>query len=75
MTSDSPQHTTAAEAFVWIWLPGELQPVIAGRIALEGGIYSFNYGRSYLERPKAIAIYAPECSPGEERLRPMPRLK
>ena len=70
MTSDSPQHTTATEAFVWIWLPGELQPVIAGRIALEGDIYSFNYGRSYLERPKAIAIYAPELPLGRGAITP-----
>jgi len=44
---------------VWIWLPGALEPVIAGRIELEGGLYAFNYGRSYLERADAIPIYAP----------------
>jgi serine/threonine-protein kinase HipA len=48
------------EAYVWIWLPGALEPVVAGRIALEGGLYVFNYGRSYLNRAGAIPIYIPE---------------
>ncbi|MBB4633433.1 type II toxin-antitoxin system HipA family toxin [Sphingosinicella soli] len=51
---------TATEAFVWIWLPDTLEPVVAGRIALEDGLYVFNYGRSYLERIDAIPIYLPE---------------
>jgi serine/threonine-protein kinase HipA len=50
----------ATEAFVWIWLPGALEPIIAGRIELNGDIYTFNYGRSYLERADAMPIYAPE---------------
>lgn len=60
MTSDRVPSTMSQEAFVWIWLPGELNPVVAGRIELEGGRYAFNYGRSYLERANAIAIYSPE---------------
>lgn len=62
MTSDrkSDAGTAAAEAFVWIWLPGAVEPVIAGRIALEGTLYVFNYGRSYLERVNAIPVYLPE---------------
>jgi serine/threonine-protein kinase HipA len=58
MTSDT------AEAFVWIWLPGETLPVVAGRLAMQSGIVQFNYGRSYLERgntkPAAIPLYLPE---------------
>ena len=49
-----------AEAFVWTWLPGAEEPVVAGRIELAGGIVSFNYGRSYLGRPDAIPLYLPE---------------
>ncbi len=59
MTSD-----TDREAFVWIWLPGETEPVVAGRLAAEGDAILFNYGRSYLERahdqPAAIPLYEPE---------------
>jgi serine/threonine-protein kinase HipA len=48
------------EAFVWIWLPGAAQPVVAGRIVPVGDLVEFNYGRSYLERGDAIPIYLPE---------------
>ena len=49
------------ETYVWIWLPGETEPVVAGRLARQtDGRLIFNYGRSYLDRRNAIAIYAPE---------------
>jgi serine/threonine-protein kinase HipA len=48
------------EAFVWIWLPGETQPVVAGRLALVEEQLVFNYGRSYLARANAISLYEPE---------------
>lgn len=48
------------EAFVWTWLPGAEEPVVAGRIELAGGIVRFNYGRSYLGRRNAIPLYLPE---------------
>ncbi len=48
------------KAFVWIWLPGETAPVVAGQISVRGQSFDFNYGRSYLARDDAIAIYAPE---------------
>ncbi|MEJ2611531.1 MAG: HipA domain-containing protein [Candidatus Thiodiazotropha sp.] len=48
------------EAFVWIWLPGETEPVVAGKLNLEGQSLLFNYGKSYLERPNAIPIYDQE---------------
>ncbi|WP_198328537.1 type II toxin-antitoxin system HipA family toxin [Methylovulum psychrotolerans] len=54
----------AREAFVWIWLPGATEPVVAGKLEGGGGTIHFNYGQSYLERVKdstpAIAIYEPE---------------
>ena len=52
------------DAFVWIWLPGETEPVVAGRLEADNGNITFNYGKSYLERvgasKPAIAIYEPE---------------
>jgi serine/threonine-protein kinase HipA len=61
------------EAFVWIWLPNEVEPVVAGRLALDDQMrVQFNYGRSYLERihsaPRAISIYEPELPLREGRL-------
>jgi serine/threonine-protein kinase HipA len=52
------------EAFVWIWLPGETEPVVAGRLEADNDNIFFNYGKSYLERigdsTPAMAIYEPE---------------
>ncbi|MBY0545385.1 MAG: type II toxin-antitoxin system HipA family toxin [Gammaproteobacteria bacterium] len=52
MTSNNAQ-----EAFVWIWLPHETQPVVAGKLAMANNKLIFNYGKTYLQRENAIAIY------------------
>ena len=49
-----------AEAYVWVWLPDATQPVVAGLLSRQGQQLVFNYGRSYLTRSDAIALYAPE---------------
>ena len=72
MTSDgSPPR----EAFVWIWLPGRTEPVVAGRIQPEGGRYLFNYGRSYLARADAIPIHLPELPLTPGAIAPEPPLE
>ena len=48
------------EAFVWVWLPAATTPVVAGRLFAAGNQLHFNYGRSYLARNDAIALYDPE---------------
>lgn len=48
------------ELYVWIWLPGETEPVVAGKLTAHGKTYIFNYGRSYLDRGNAIPIYDEE---------------
>ena len=70
MTSE----TEPEEAFVWIWLPGETKPVVAGRLARTDGQLAFNYGRSYLARKDAIPIYEPELPLKSGILRPLPGL-
>lgn len=57
MPSKQQKYT---EAYVWIWLPNEAEPVVAGKITQEGRSYIFNYGKSYLERPNKISLYEPE---------------
>ena len=57
MTSKGPY----TEAYVWLWLPGQTEPVVAGKLTAHGDRLLFNYGRSYLARDDAIAIYHPEC--------------
>ena len=48
------------DAYVWIWLPDAAEPVVAGRLFADGDRLHFLYGRSYLARDDAIAIYDPE---------------
>ncbi len=48
------------EAFVWVWLPHAQQAVVAGRLVQQGRQLLFNYGRSYLARSDAMALYLPE---------------
>lgn len=52
------------EGYVWIWLPDQTKPIVAGKLEADGETLSFNYGKSYLERIKdtspAIPIYEPE---------------
>jgi serine/threonine-protein kinase HipA len=48
------------EAYVWIWLPNALEPVVAGKLEQDGKNLVFAYGKSYLERKEAIPIYDPE---------------
>lgn len=48
------------EAFVWIWLPGATEPVVAGRLDQDGERLLFTYGASYRRRNNAISVYEPE---------------
>ncbi len=57
MTSNKSGYS---EAFVWIWLPGATEPVVAGKLSADGDNLIFNYGKSYLERKSAIPIYDAE---------------
>ena len=58
------------EAFVWAWLPGASEPVVAGRLETSGEIVYFTYGRSYLDRFGAIPLYLPELPLRRGRIRP-----
>jgi serine/threonine-protein kinase HipA len=60
MNSKRPSKEAPEEAYVWIWLPGATEPVVAGRVARDGDRLIFNYGQSYLDRDEAIPIYEPE---------------
>ena len=70
MTSDRDK-----QAFVWIWLPNETQPVVAGRLEADNGNILFNYGKSYLERVNdskpVMPIYEPEL-PLQAGVLPLP---
>lgn len=64
MTSEP--SSAASSAFVWMWLPGATDPVVAGQIQVTGRladgqpVLGFAYGTSYRARRDAIALYTPE---------------
>jgi len=73
MTSEREERP--ASAFVWVWLPEATEPVVAGRIDLiENGVHTFTYGRSYLARQKAMALYLPELPLERGAISPQPPL-
>lgn len=55
-----PSKNAYTEAYVWIWLPGNTEPVVAGKLTADDNNLIFNYGQSYLERNNSIAIYDKE---------------
>jgi serine/threonine-protein kinase HipA len=59
------------QAFVWVWLPGAADPVIAGRLDSAGEIVTFTYGQSYLAREEKIALYLPELPLGRGEISPL----
>lgn len=58
MSSELP--VTPEEAYVWVWLPGASEPVVAGRVHAVGDLINFNYGRGYLGRAESVPLYLPE---------------
>ena len=70
MTS-KPHHD---EAYVWVWLPGATEPVVAGRLVRDGENLIFNYGSSYLALEGAIPLYLPELPLRAGAIAPEPGL-
>jgi len=56
MTSNKSHQQT----YVWIYLPNQVEPVVAGKLSFFNGKMIFNYGTSYLDRDNAIALFMPE---------------
>ncbi|WP_035775478.1 HipA domain-containing protein [Arthrobacter sp. H5] len=52
--------TTSDELYVWTWLPGQTEPVVAGRVEQAGPLVTFVYGLRYRARPDAISLFTPE---------------
>ena len=70
MTTSEVQGAPPGFAFVWVWLPGAVGPVVAGRIDRAGDSYTFTYGRSYLARGEAVPLYLPEFPLRVGRIQP-----
>lgn len=69
MTSDESQRV-----YVWTWLGGRTDPVVAGALDVLGEVVTFTYGRSYLERDNAVSLHAPELPLQTGQQRPEPPL-
>ena len=59
-----------SEAFVWVWLPGMVEPVVCGKLVEAGQNLRFVYGQSYLAREEAISLDPRELPLSEEVLSP-----
>lgn len=46
----------AAEAYVWMWLPQAIEPIVIGKMLAVDHRYHFTYGKSYRARPDAIRL-------------------
>lgn len=57
-------------AYVWVWLPGATEPVVAGALKPVGDLLVFQYGKSYLGREDAIPLYLPELPLASGRIDP-----
>ncbi|WP_104668478.1 type II toxin-antitoxin system HipA family toxin [Ensifer adhaerens] len=64
-------RANARQAFVWMWLPGATEPVVAGRLDKDGEQLLFTYGASYRRRENAISIYEPELPVREGVIAPI----
>ncbi len=60
MTSKSRTISAPTQAYVWTWLPGNVEPVVAGLLTSVDKELQFTYGQSYLARDNAIPLYTPE---------------
>ena len=76
MTSRPPTGVPEpTRLFVWVWLPRETDPVVAGQIVDQGESMDFVYGRSYLARDNAIPLYEPELPLRSGPIAPEPPLR
>ncbi|HMR48926.1 MAG TPA: type II toxin-antitoxin system HipA family toxin [Arachnia sp.] len=48
---------TSEQSFVWAWLPGSPEPIVCGRVWVDGDQHLFQYGRSYLGNRRAIPLF------------------
>lgn len=68
MVAATPTSTGQSDqAYVWVWLPGLTEPVVAGLLRADGDVWVFGYERSYLDRDDAIALPELPLRPGWQR--------
>lgn len=64
-------ETSPSRAYVWVWLPGTTEPVVAGVLLARGTTTFFRYAESFLDRDNAVPLYLPELPLQSGSLRPL----
>lgn len=65
----------SARAYVWVWLPRAVEPVVCGVLERRGEMIAFAYAQSYLARPDAAPVYTPELPLGRGLIEPLGGLR
>jgi serine/threonine-protein kinase HipA len=60
-----------SDVYVWVWLPGATEPVVAGVLQAEGTTNFFRYAESFLSREDAVPLYLPELPLQPGPIRPV----
>ncbi len=66
-----PSEPNPPNVYVWVWLPGATEPVIAGVLQADGVTTSFRYAESFLARKEAVPLYLPELPLRPGPIRPV----
>lgn len=66
-----PSETNPTNVYVWVWLPGATEPIVAGVLLAAGATTSFRYAESFLARENAVALYLPELPLRPGPIRPV----
>lgn len=65
-TTTSVADSTSRRAYVWAWLPGATNPIVAGVLGFADAelagepVLAFRYAASYLSRSDAVSLFTPE---------------
>ena len=66
-----PSEPVSPNVYVWMWLPGATEPVVAGLLQPDGATTFFRYAESFLARQDAVPIYFPELPLRPGPIRPV----
>lgn len=66
-----PSESGPERVYVWVWLPGASEPVVAGVLSPVGDTVAFRYAQSYQQLDVAAPLYLPELPLGNDVLRPL----
>lgn len=69
MLTATSEARAESRLYVWVWLPGQTQPVPAGVLIPRGETILFAYGKRYLQRSDAVSL-SPTLPLSEETFGP-----